>query len=400
MKVVAVNIAFRDEAFYKRWRLLAKDNNWRVTLVGPKYYEYRKFGPTIVYRPEEIDEDHFRVRQVDMRPKWWLRHDWWSWKYLRLLINEAPDVVYLVGYETKNVALLTVLYRILFRKAVKIGVFSMRGIDMPLHGLEYRMRWRFVKKHINFINVHYPHGRRLFREQGKFSGIINLQTQIGIDRDVFHPSETYREMIRSRYGISSGTFVFGAAIRLEESKGVFDIIDACSDLDIDYTFLLLGDGRDVEEVRRHISERGLEARFILPGKVPYGEQVCMHLNAMDCFVHVPKTTRNWVDTFPLAVVQAMACGLPVIASNSGAMAYQTGADEWIVEEGNSIALREAMQRMASDRINARELGEKMLLRVLRCFEIRHLNRCLTTIFSGCVAEDKVRMSLDQTEAAS
>ena len=50
MKILAVNIAFRNENFYKRWRLMSKNfQDTSVTLVGPKYSSYLHFGKPIIF---------------------------------------------------------------------------------------------------------------------------------------------------------------------------------------------------------------------------------------------------------------------------------------------------------------------------------------------------------------
>lgn len=397
MKILAINIAFRDELFYKRWRLLAEEFKHSVTLIGPNYYEYNKFGEKIIYKPSTIEETNFCVYHIDMQNKNWLRNDWWSWKYLSILIDKKPDIIYLIGYETKNVVFISIFYKLFFQSKVKLILFTMRGIDMPLKGLEYRLRWNIVKNHFDLVNVHYPHGRELIKKQGGYKGVVNLQTQIGVDKDVFFPSTEYRKNIRKKYKIEEHEFVFGAAIRIEAAKGVFEIIEACENLPMNFKFLLLGGGKDFKTVQTLIKKRKLTNKIILTEKVPYGTPVAMHLNAMDCFVHAPLTTKQWVDTFPLAVIQAMACALPVIGSDSGAVPYQIGYKEMIIPEGNAIELANKMKFIMDHPTHAQNIGKKMLKRVLECFEIRHLNKCLSKTFEVTFAKEKNKMALDQTQ---
>lgn len=397
MNLLAVNITFREETFYKRWRLLARDFGHDITLVGPKYYEYLRIGEKISFSPSEISEGNFRVKHIDMRVKSWLRNDWFSFKYLTILIRTKPDLIYLIGYETKNVVLLSILYKFLFKWKVKLVLFTMRGTSMPMSRIEYRWRWMFTRRHFDLINVHYPHARQLIRSEGGYKGPVNLQTQIGVDKDVFFPSLEYRRLIRDKLGISDHEFVFGAAIRIEALKGIFDILDACQELPSHIRFLVLGDGKDFKSVKDLVFKRGLSQKIILTGRIEKGLNVCMYMNAMDCFVHVPKTAKDWVDTFPLAVVQAMACRLPVIASDSGAMQYQIGLKEMIVPEGDPEELRKKMITIASDPVSSREIGVQMYKRVLDCFEIRHLNKYLSFSFESLVGEGRQGVTRDQTD---
>lgn len=387
MKLVAVNIAFREESFYKRWRLLANDHGFDVTLVGPKDYTYKKFGKPLVFNPVEVSDANFAVRLVNMRQRKWLRNDWWSWKYLKVLIQAKPDIIYLIGYERRNVVFLSIFYKLIFRKNTKIALFTMRGKDMPLHCLESRVRWKLAKGHFDFVNVHYPFGKELIRKQGKYKGPIDLQTQIGVNKDVFFPSLENRDTIRDIYNIAVDEFVFGAAIRIQEAKGVFDIIEACRNIHGKFKFLLLGDGDELSKAQNLVQEYSLEKCVILAGRVQSGAEVAMHMNAMDCFVHVPKTTKAWVDTFPLAVVQAMACALPVIGSNSGAVPYQIGLEKMIIPEGDIEQLRSIMTYFLNHREEAIAIGLQMYSRVINTFEIRHLNSQLAKTFQSLVAGD-------------
>ena len=79
--------------------------------------------------------------------------------------------------------------------------------------------------------------------------------------------------------------------------------------------------------------------------------------------------------FPLAVVQGMASGLPVICSDSGALPYQLGVDGIIVKERNPSDLAKMMIKTMEEKTWAKEIGLKMLERVLNSFEINHPNKC-------------------------
>ena len=170
MNIVAVNVAFRDELFYKRWRLLANDYNLNVTLIGPKYSEYKHAGPTIKFVPDPVDEGNFKVKHVDMRRKKYLLFSWFSWEYFRILKEMKPDFVYLIGYEIDLVVLKTSIYKWLFAPSMKIALFTMRGTDITFNNRVFKFKWTINKRLFDFINVHYPHGKEIMRGKGGFKG--------------------------------------------------------------------------------------------------------------------------------------------------------------------------------------------------------------------------------------
>jgi glycosyltransferase involved in cell wall biosynthesis len=96
-------------------------------------------------------------------------------------------------------------------------------------------------------------------------------------------------------------------------------------------------------------------------------------NAVDVAIHVPLSTRNWVETFSLAVVQAMAVGLPIIGSDSGSVPYQIGFEELIVHEGDSKELANKMEWLMKDDEIRKKYARLVHDRTMEMFEINVLN---------------------------
>ncbi|UKI39499.1 MAG: glycosyltransferase [Alistipes putredinis] len=119
-------------------------------------------------------------------------------------------------------------------------------------------------------------------------------------------------------------------------------------------------------------------------------------NAVDCAVHVPRTTPKWVETFSLAAVQPQITKKPVIGNTSGSVPYQIGFENMIVPEGDIDALRQKLIEMMNNPNQAREIGMKMYERSHNSFEIRHLNelfyQTIQDIVKGVYDENKIDMA--------
>lgn len=400
MKILAVNIAFRTEDHYFRWRMLTKTfSNTSVVLVGPKKYVYNQFGKPIIFEPEQIVENNFKVSHIDMENKWYLRNsDWWDLELFKIILREKPDLIYLIGYEARNALFISKLATFFLRNKPIIGLFSMRGKDFIFYNIFSKIRWFFARKWYNFIHVHYPKGKDIYEKTIKFKKPICMQTQIGVNKAVYFKSSEKRAEIRKKYKIEENDFVFGSAIRIQKSKGVFDILDACEKLNFDFKFLLLGDGAEAELVKERIEKsKVLKNRIIWPGRIDGSASVAAHLNAMDAFIHIPHTTESWVDTFPLAVVQAMATRLPVIGSDSGAVPYQLGDEGLVIREGNVDDLIQMMGKLFKNKELAISYGENLYHRVLNSFEIKHLNSCLHQNFKTYLDKENGHVIKDQVK---
>jgi glycosyltransferase involved in cell wall biosynthesis len=396
IKLLAICEAFRYPASHKRWQILAEQNkDIDITLIAPKKYIDTTWLPVIkTFNTEKVNEERFRVIPVDMKKYKLLRGGWLSYELLKVIIKIKPEFIYLIGFETNNMVYPISLTRRLLYKNSKIVSFTMRGLDLPLHKFRFRFRWRFSKRIFDAIFCHYPQGKKVIKEQGNYTKPIYLQTQVGVDSDIFKPDEEKRIQIRDQYNLNS-KFVFGTASRIEQSKGIFDLINALPPANDNWCLLMLGDGKEMEKLKAAISEKGYEKNIILTGFVTQGEDVAAHMNAMDCFIHVPKTTKTWIDTFPLAVVQAMATGLPVIGSDSGAVPYQLGNDGIIVPEGNINALRNELISCLKNKNNIKEVGIKLQMRVQSSFEIKHLASCFNTTMREIIKNKYIPEHIDQ-----
>jgi glycosyltransferase involved in cell wall biosynthesis len=109
-------------------------------------------------------------------------------------------------------------------------------------------------------------------------------------------------------------------------------------------FVALGDSRPNEQLGRAL------IRFVPFESNP--KVVALYYQAADIYVHAARA-----DTFPNTVLEALACGTPVVATAVGGIPEQVddGQDGFLVPAGDAAALAAALQRLVSDEAQ-RELG--------------------------------------------
>jgi glycosyltransferase involved in cell wall biosynthesis len=143
--------------------------------------------------------------------------------------------------------------------------------------------------------------------------------------------------------------------RLSDEKGVDVAIDACQGAGL--SLVIAGDGPARAELEARAARRpgvgGASVRFL--GRVDDAE--LQRLRAVASVALVPSRSA---ETFGLAAAEAMACGLPVIASRVGALPDLLG-EEGLVPAGDVAALAHAIARFTGDRA----LGERGRERVRR-----------------------------------
>lgn len=386
LKLVIICEAFRIPATYQRWRLLSQINSdMEVLLIAPKYFEDRTWPELRIFETEPVNEQCFRVLPINMRRTRFTKNGFLSWEFIQILKKEKPDLLYMIGFEVDNIVLALAGTKWYWGNKCKPVAFTMRGLPFPLENKHYNLRWTICKRFFSAICCHYPEAINILQLQGGFKKPIYLQTQVGVDVKVHFFSQERRHRSRAKYAISNEEFVFGMACRIEDSKGVFEVLEALP-LDKKYKLLVLGDGIHINTFKEKIVQKGLEDKVILAGFVEMGEGVAEALCAMDAFIHFPKSTPTWIDTFPLAVVQAMAVGLPVIGSDSGAVPYQIGNPDMIVKGRNTKELSNKIVSILENPELMETERKRVLSRVENTFEIKHLTKCLNEVFLDILAE--------------
>ncbi len=172
----------------------------------------------------------------------------------------------------------------------------------------------------------------------------------GVDLERFRPAEN----VVARDGTA---LVVVAVARLVEIKGLQHLIAAVAQAPADVRsrirLRLCGTGPYESELRRRAREAGLEAQVDFAGLVPY-ERIPEELRGADVFA-LPSLQEG----LPLSLLEAMASGLPVVASAVGGIpaVVRDGANGCLAPAGDAAALGAALVRLAGDPARRARLGE-------------------------------------------
>ena len=188
-----------------------------------------------------------------------------------------------------------------------------------------------------------------------YEGPVYLLPQFGVDPDVYRKQRPSPRQ--------DATFVIGYVGRLVEEKGVQVLLRAVAGLDGQWTLHLIGDGPYRATLQGLCTQLGIEQRVLFK---PWGPSAEMprRLNALDVLVLPSLTRRNWKEQFGRALVEAMACEVPVVGSSSGEIPNVIADAGLIFPEGNAGELREALSKLMSDPGLRIELGRRGRARVL------------------------------------
>jgi glycosyltransferase involved in cell wall biosynthesis len=203
----------------------------------------------------------------------------------------------------------------------------------------------------------------ILRDHG-YQGAAKVMPQLGVDEVLF--SQSPQPELATQLGIEAGEFVIGFVGRFVPEKGILTLIEALSGLtDRPWKCLLLGRGPLQEKILSEAAAAGIQNRLLLVESVPHDE-VPRYLNLMSTLV-LPSETNDrvrtltavgWKEQFGHVLIEAMACKIPAIGSNSGEIPNVIGNAGLIFPEGDVLALRNSLRQV----LEQPELGQKLAQR--------------------------------------
>ncbi len=188
----------------------------------------------------------------------------------------------------------------------------------------------------------------------------------GVDTDVFHPRPKPEREGPFRI-VCVGSFV--------EVKGHRYLLDACrllADAGIDFECLLVGRGPLQTELEQKIAALGLTGKVRIEGARPRPEVAAIVASADAGVLPSVWSSKSEREGIPVALMEAMASGVPVVASD------MSGMPELVEHEGNGLlvppadaaALAAAIARLHDDSELRRRLGNAGLETVRRDYDLR------------------------------
>jgi glycosyltransferase involved in cell wall biosynthesis len=177
----------------------------------------------------------------------------------------------------------------------------------------------------------------------------------------FHPvaDPAMREAMKARYGIQRSGFVLSAG-GTEPRKNIPRLLEAfgrARELRDELNLVVVGGmERGAEAIREAVRRARLEQAVILPGHVPLDDLRTLYAS---CTVFV---FPSLYEGFGMPVLEAMACGAPVVSSNASSLSEVAGDAALLVDPTDAQEMATAMIRMVEDKELREDLRRKGALR--------------------------------------
>lgn len=243
-------------------------------------------------------------------------------------------------------------------------VLTPHGILMAW-GRETRKPWlkkasiRLVEKNIlqHASILHYTSERERDEMPGFARQLKSAVIPLGIDMSPFAHLPP-RGWLRSQYKTIGDRPIILFLSRLDPNKGLELLLESFQQIvkqKVDAVLVIAGDGvpEYVDSLHRQIRSLSLERNVIFTGFLQ-GDKKIAALADADLYV---LSSRS--ESFGMAVVEAMACGLPVIISNQiGIHRQVSDAGAGLVVPWDDSALTRAITKLSIDRVLRQNMGKK------------------------------------------
>lgn len=212
----------------------------------------------------------------------------------------------------------------------------------------------------------------VLRRKG-YAGEIAVIPQFGVDPAIFQrrPSAARCAPQDAPTALPGAVLHIGYAGGLVPEKGVDLLLHACVGLQADWQLSVAGEGAEQPALAALATQLGVSDRVAFLGRRA-SSQMPEFYNTLDAFVLPSRTLPNWKEQFGRVLVEAMACEVPVVGSDSGEIPNVIGDAGLVFPENDVARLRAHLQRLADDPDERRRLGECGRQRVTATYTMQQI----------------------------
>ena len=353
MKILVIWKALVADAYHKRFEELERLKNVELNLIVPTSWNKTSLKKRFCRKYKIIPA---RVMLNGYN------HFHWYPELSRIVRQVQPDIFHI---EEEPYSYVTFQAISLARKN------NIRCLFVSLQNIykKYPFPFSWIERY-NLDNADYAiagnkDANDILVRKGFANDHISILPQ-GVDAELFCKMESTK--LKSKLCLD--TFTIGYLGRFVIEKGIMDLLQAVKLIGNDIKLLLVGSGNIKYKIKYKIEEEGRRLGILeqirIIDTIP-SSQVPDYLNCMDCLVLPSHTTKKWKEQFGRVLIEAMACEVPVIGSDSGEISNVIGDSGLIFKEGDADDLSSKIRLLINNEGLRMKLARNGLQRVLDNF---------------------------------
>ncbi len=368
MKVLLVSHTYIIGEHHKKIEALV-DKGINLFLIVPQKWINRDINQKLEYVHKDVKK--FRIQTV--------RAYFYSFgslifyspvEVLRIIKKFNPDIIHIEEEPWSLACLEFGIFAWMFKK--KFIFFTWENLDRSFL-LPFRLIRKIVLKLTDFAICGNKDASEIIKKYG-YKRAVEIIPQLGVDANVFLPAD---ESNKKR-----DWFTVGFIGRFVKQKGIDLLINAVHILNkSDIKILCVGIGPMEKEIINLSIEYNMFDRIEILRFVPHSF-IPKILHNIDVLVLPSVTVNFWKEQFGHVLIEAMACGIPVIGSTCGEIPNVIGNSGLIFKEGDVNDLAEKLRMLYEDKVLYNELKQKGRERVLKEYTHEKIAEKLKKIYEN------------------
>jgi len=368
MRVLMVSKACIRGSYQKKLEELAKLDDLDLTVVVPPYWQEK--GRRIELETTYTGGYELVVEKMLFNGHFHLHF----YPHLGTLVQRLrPDIMH-IDEEPYNLATFHAM-RLAMGVNAKPLFFTwqnlLRRYPFPFSWMErynYRRSAHAIAGNQDGVNV--------LRRKG-YGGPVTVIPQFGVDPHLYSP---FPDLAGGDYPY----FQIGYVGRLVQEKGVGLLLKAVADLPGDWRLSVLGDGPHRSRLVELSSKLDLEDRVVFHTPLPNSEMPA-HYRRLDALVLPSRGRPNWREQFGRVLIEAMACGIPVVGSDSGEIPNVLGEAGLIFPEEDAAELGAHLRLLMGDQSLRVSLAQEGRDRVLQYYTQERVAQATHQVYVNMLA---------------
>ncbi len=353
MKVVMLSKACIVGAYQRKLEELAKLPGIDLTVLVPPSWRDDRGEQKL----ERVFTDGYELREIPIAFNGRFHLHFYP-SLAKQLKNLQPDLLH-IDEEPYNFATRHAL-GLARRRNIPACFFTWQNLERR-YPPPFRWWEQYNYQHANYAIAGNHAATEVLSRKG-YQGPVRIIPQFGVDPDLFSPSADPHP---------DRPFTIGYAGGFIAAKGLDTLFKACARLSGDWRLRLVGSGDQEQGLRSLAGQLNIDKRVIWSGKIPSTSMPDFY-RSLDALVLPSRTQHNWVEQFGRVLIEAMACGIPVIGSNSGEIPHVIGDAGLVFPEGEDEVLAIRLRQLMDEAELHASLNQMGRQRVLERYTQAHI----------------------------